>query len=92
MRGGVRAPVELGAALAWTPAGAQLLMGDGLELRYRLPRMWSLVLDLRAPVHLAREIAQHTRKPTYDAARWAGAAGQCRPGSPRPGQGRRPGS
>jgi hypothetical protein len=61
------APVELGAALGWTVAGAQGLMGDALELRHRLPRLWSLVLDLRVPVHLARDIAQHTRNLGGDA-------------------------
>jgi hypothetical protein len=65
------APVALGAALGWTAAGAQVLMGDGLEIKYRLPRLWSLVLELRVPVHLAREVAQHTRPLAYDAARWA---------------------
>ena len=65
------APVELGAALGWTAVGAQLLMGDGLELTYRLHRLWSLVLELRVPVHLAREVAQHTRKLSHEAARWA---------------------
>ncbi len=65
------APLELGAALGWTAAGAQLLMGDALELKHRLPRLWGLVLDLRVPVHLAREVAQHTRVLSYDAAHWA---------------------
>jgi hypothetical protein len=65
------APVDLGAALGWTAAGAQLLMGDALELKHRLPRLWSLVVDLQVPVHLAREVAQHTRTLSYDAARWA---------------------
>ena len=65
------APVELGAVLGWTAAAAQVLMGDGLEIRYRLPRLWSLVLAHRVPVHLAREVAQHTRALADDAARWA---------------------
>ena len=65
------APLELGAALGWTSAGAQLLMGDALELKHRLPRLWALVVELRVPVHLAREVAQHTRVLSYDAARWA---------------------
>lgn len=65
------APVALGAALGWTAAGAQLLMGDALELKSRLPRLWSLVLELEAPVHLARDIARHTRPLSSEAARWA---------------------
>ncbi len=65
------APVALGAALGWTAAGAQLLMGDALELKWRLPRLWSLVLELKAPVHLVRDIARQTRTLPPDAARWA---------------------
>ncbi len=65
------APVELGAALGWSSMAAQVLMGDGLEIKHRLPRLWSLVLERRVPVHLAREVASHTRPLAYDAARWA---------------------
>ena len=65
------APVELGAALGWTAAAAQLLMGDALELKHRMPRLWALVAELRVPVHLARVVAQQTRVLSYDAARWA---------------------
>ena len=65
------APVELGAVLGWTASAAQALMGDALEIRHRLPRLWSLVLDHRVPVHLAREVAQQTRPLAFDAARWA---------------------
>ena len=63
------APVALGAALGWTTAGAQVLIGDGLEIKHRLPRLWSLVAELRVPVHLAREVAQQTRHLAYEAAR-----------------------
>ena len=65
------APVELGAVLGWTAAGAQVLMGDGLEIKWRLPRLWSLLLAGQVPVHLAREVAQHTRPLAHEAARWA---------------------
>jgi hypothetical protein len=65
------APVELGAVLGWSASAAQVLMGDALEVKHRLPRLWSLVLSHRVPVHLAREVAQQTRPLAYDAARWA---------------------
>ena len=65
------APLELGAVLGWTATAAQTLMGDAVEINHRLPRLWSLVLAGRVPVHLAREVAQHTRPLAYDAARWA---------------------
>ncbi len=59
------------AVLGWTPCAAQTLMGDAVEINYRLPRLWSLVLAGRVPVHLARQVAQHTRPLAHDAARWA---------------------
>ena len=55
------APCELAAVLGWTTDAARELIGDGLELAHRLPRLWRLVLDLVVPVHLARHIAGHTR-------------------------------
>ncbi len=39
------APEELAAALAITVDAAKKLIGDALELRHRLPRLWALVLD-----------------------------------------------
>lgn len=55
------APFELAAVLGWTADAARELMGDGLELAYRLPRMWRLVRELVVPAHLARHIASQTR-------------------------------
>jgi hypothetical protein len=55
------APVELAAVLGWSTDAARELMGDGLELKHRLPRLYAHVLAGRARVHLARHIATHTR-------------------------------
>lgn len=58
------APAELGAALGMTTYAAQRLVGDALELRHRLPRLWARVHDLDAPHPLqawrARRIAEQT--------------------------------
>ncbi len=58
------APAELGAALGLTTYAAQRLVGDALELRHRLPRVWARVQDQSAARPLAawraRRIAQAT--------------------------------
>ncbi len=38
------APAELGAVLAMSPHAATVLIGDALDLRHRLPRLWSRVV------------------------------------------------
>jgi hypothetical protein len=63
------APLELAAELGWTPTAAQQLIADGLDLRYRLPRLWRLVLELAIPVATARYVAELTRDLDGDAAR-----------------------
>jgi hypothetical protein len=55
------APVELAAVLDWSTEAARELMGDGLELKYRLPKLYAHVLAGRVPLHLARRVAGHTR-------------------------------
>lgn len=62
------APVELAAVLGWATEAARALMGDGLELKYRLPRLYVHVLAGRVPLHLARDIAEHTRDLAPEAA------------------------
>src|SRR5665811_1695437 len=39
------APAELGAALSISTFAAQHLVGDSLELRHRLPRLWARIMD-----------------------------------------------
>src|SRR3954462_10447384 len=55
------APVELAVELGWSTDSAKELMGDGLELKYRLPRLFAHVLAGRGPVHQATYVAPHTR-------------------------------
>jgi hypothetical protein len=68
------APLELAAVLGWTPIAVQQLMGDALELKHRLPRLWRLVTELVVPVHLARHVAELTRDLPWEAARDADRA------------------
>jgi len=62
------AAVELGAALGWSLPAARSLMGDGLDLKHRLPRTWLHVLDLRVPVGPARHLAAQARDLSPEAA------------------------
>lgn len=55
------APAELAATLGWSTEAVKELMGDALELRHRLPRLWDHVVGLRVPVTLARYAAAQTR-------------------------------
>ncbi len=54
------APVELAAALGITFESAQQLLGDSLELHYRLPGLMAHVRAGKVPVWLARRIAALT--------------------------------
>jgi hypothetical protein len=62
------APVELAVELRWSTDAAKALMGEGLELKYRLPRLFAHVLAGRVPVHQATHVARHTRDLTPSAA------------------------
>jgi hypothetical protein len=55
------APVELAVELRWSTDAAKALMGEGLELKYRLPLLFAHVLAGRVAVHRARHVARHTR-------------------------------
>lgn len=57
------------AARMSTQAGAHLL-GNVLELAYRLPRLWSAVLEGRIQVWRARRVADHTTGLSLEAAGW----------------------
>ena len=65
------APADLGAALGISLDAAKTLIGDALELRYRLPRLHALARDGKIPVWRARMVAQHTRDLTLEAAAFA---------------------
>ncbi|GAB3992332.1 HNH endonuclease signature motif containing protein [Nocardioides marmoraquaticus] len=62
------APLELGAALDRSHDHARQLIGDALELAFRLPRLWALTQEGRVPVWLARQISRETHDLNYDAA------------------------
>jgi hypothetical protein len=62
------APVELAVELGWSTDSTKELMGDGLELKYRLPQLFAHVLAGRVPVHQATYVARHTRDLTEVAA------------------------
>ncbi|MET0839313.1 MAG: DUF222 domain-containing protein [Marmoricola sp.] len=54
------APASLAAALGITLDAGRALIADALELTYRLPRLWDLVVAGTVPVWRARQISQHT--------------------------------
>jgi hypothetical protein len=51
---------EFAAALGWTHDSGKAYLGDAIETRYRLPRLWEQVVAGRVPVWKARRVAQHT--------------------------------
>lgn len=67
------APAELGAALGLTTFAASCLIGDALELRHRLPRLWARVADGTVQAWRARRVADHTKILSPDAAAWVDA-------------------
>ncbi|HZJ05823.1 MAG TPA: hypothetical protein VFD59_10175 [Nocardioidaceae bacterium] len=52
---------------------AQLLVGDSLELRGRLPRLWARIQDLTLQAWRGRQIAERTRDLSQEAAGWVDA-------------------
>src|SRR5688572_21176485 len=65
---------ELGTVLGLSPTAAKKLIGHALELRHRLPRLWSAVQSGAVPTWRARSIAEvtiHTTPAlTAEAAAW----------------------
>jgi Domain of unknown function (DUF222) len=62
------APAELGARWRMPAGAAMSLIGDALDLRHRLPRLWQLVLDGRVQPWVGRKIAQATHAASTAAA------------------------
>ncbi|MGH3506748.1 MAG: hypothetical protein ACRDO2_06045, partial [Nocardioidaceae bacterium] len=56
------APAELGPVLAMSPAAAAVLIGDALDLRHRLRRLWTRVRSGEVPAWIGRRVAQTTRR------------------------------
>ncbi|CAA9392461.1 MAG: hypothetical protein AVDCRST_MAG32-2416, partial [uncultured Nocardioides sp.] len=65
---------ELGAVLGMSTVSAKRLLGHALELRHRLPRLWSRVQTGSVPAWRARLVAEATIHATpaltKDAAGW----------------------
>lgn len=55
------AAVELGVHLEMSTRSAELLLGDALDLRHRLPRVWNAVMTAQIEDWKARKIARATR-------------------------------
>ena len=62
------APAELGARCRMSHGACADLIGDALDLRHRLPRLWALVLEGRVRPWAARKIARATHDATAEAA------------------------
>ncbi|MGH3510284.1 MAG: DUF222 domain-containing protein [Nocardioidaceae bacterium] len=67
------APAELGAALGITTAAARDLIGEALELSYRLPRCWERLRGFDLPAWRARLIARETMSLSPEAAAYVDA-------------------
>ncbi|WP_028471773.1 HNH endonuclease signature motif containing protein [Nocardioides alkalitolerans] len=60
--------VEIAAALGLSTDSGRRLVGDAVELRHRLPRLWNRVTAGVLPVWRARKIAQETTQLTVEGA------------------------
>lgn len=65
------APDDFGAALQLTRDQAKTLIGDALELAFRLPRLWDLLREGHVPAWRARHVAQRTIDLSLEAALFA---------------------
>src|SRR3954464_14328922 len=54
------AVAELAVALGVSTDAARSFLGEAMELRYRLPKLWTRVLDGRVVAWRARQVAKHT--------------------------------
>ena len=59
---------DLALALGMSTDAGRTYLGDAIELRYRLPKLWAVVTTGRVPVWKARRIAQATKPLCLDAA------------------------
>jgi hypothetical protein len=59
---------EFAAALGASTEAGRNLVGDALELKHRLPRLWARVMAGEVPAWRARRVAQHTRPLPLDGA------------------------
>ena len=73
---------ELALVLEMSTDAGQTYLGDAIELRYRLPKLWDVVTTGQVPVWKARKIAQATKHLSPEAAAYvdthlAPAARRC---------------
>ncbi len=64
---------ELALALGMSHDAGRALIGDALELRHRLPRLWAAVQTGRVVAWRARRIAERTHSLSVEAATWVDA-------------------
>lgn len=62
------ADAYLGPRLQLSPRSARLVMGDALDLKFRLPNTWARVLRHEARASYARHVAKATRQLTVEQA------------------------
>ncbi len=55
------APAELGVVLATSSSAAERLVGDALDLRHRLPKLWARVVAGEVKPWIGRRTAEATR-------------------------------
>ena len=55
------APAELGVVLATSTGAAERLVGDALDLRHRLPRLWARICACEVKPWIGRKCAEATR-------------------------------
>src|SRR4051812_13837895 len=84
---------ELAAALGHSSEAGKRYLGEALELRYRLPRLWARVQAGDLPAWKARLVARHTITVSLQAAGWvdrqvAAVAGRVKPARLDPAGGR----
>ena len=73
------APVELAAHLGISHDAGRQLIGDALELRHRLPRLFELVLAGTVPAWRARQAAALTTRLTLEMVTWVDKMLACDP-------------
>ncbi|HNI70222.1 MAG TPA: hypothetical protein PKM12_00010 [Marmoricola sp.] len=58
------------ASLSMSDFAARRFLGDAVEVRFRLPRLWQLVQDLVVPAWKVRGVCEVTRELGLDAVAW----------------------
>jgi hypothetical protein len=68
------AVAEFARALGVSTDSGRIYLGDAVELKYRLPRIWQRVMDGEVPVWKARKVAANTRSLPPEAAAYVDKA------------------